>query len=203
MIVSISLMRRRPDISLETFRAHWLDPHGRLTAKLPGTRHYVQNHVIDGPGTNEAARALALDGFPALSFDSPEARQAAHHSPEMAACNVDSRAFVGAVSRVITDDGGALPPSEPGLLKQVVLTLRGAALSDLASTPLHTRGLIAHRILEQAAAPNSTVPHHGIEVDAIHEIWVESEQDLIRNAAVLAHAGPGLATFQVQAHAFL
>lgn len=36
MIAAISLMRRRPDVSLEQFRRHWLHPHGTMTAELPG-----------------------------------------------------------------------------------------------------------------------------------------------------------------------
>lgn len=53
MIAAISLMRRRPDLSVELFRRHWLHPHGTMTAELPGLRHYVQHHPFDAPGTND------------------------------------------------------------------------------------------------------------------------------------------------------
>jgi len=83
VIVANSLMRRRDDIDLAAFQQHWLDPHGPLTAKLPGCRHYVQNHILDSAGTNALARSLRIDGIPQLAFASPEDRMTAQgpHRP--------------------------------------------------------------------------------------------------------------------------
>ncbi|HEX6611568.1 MAG TPA: EthD family reductase, partial [Hyphomicrobiaceae bacterium] len=78
MIAAISMMRRRADISLEQFRRHWLDPHGVMTAELPGVRYYIQSHCLDAPGTNALAKELAIEGFPQLWFDSIEARRIAY-----------------------------------------------------------------------------------------------------------------------------
>jgi len=77
MIAAISMMRRRGDISLAQFRRHWLDPHGVMTAELPGVRYYIQSHCLDAAETNTMARKLAIDGFPQLWFDSIEARRMA------------------------------------------------------------------------------------------------------------------------------
>ena len=71
------MMRRRADIGLDQFRRHWLDPHGVMTAGLPGVRYYIQSHCLDAPGTNALARELAIDGLPQLWFDSIEARPVA------------------------------------------------------------------------------------------------------------------------------
>ena len=208
MIVSFSLIRRRADISSAAFQAHWLDPHGPLTARIPGTMRYVQNHVIDGPGTNARARELQIDGFAELSFSSPQSRAAAHASPEIRACNVDSQSFIGAVSRVITDDGGVAAPTGEGLFKQIMLTTRSGEVE--ASSPLQPllgrlqiTAVIAQRVVEQTAAPNSSVPHHGIEVDTLHEIWAPTEEAMMRNAATLEVEAPGLASFQVKTYDFL
>ncbi len=206
MIVSFSLIRRREDISPDEFKRHWLDPHGPLTARIPGTRRYVQNHVVDGPGTNDAARAMRLDGFPQLAFETPESRAAAHHSPEMAACNQDSRLFIGAVSRVITDDGDMPQPPPGTCFKQILLTTRDAPAPAFMAALLGSLdhvALIPQQILEQAGAPNSTVPHHGIEVDTLHEIWTGSTDAMMRNAAILGRALPGLASFQLQTYVFI
>ena len=209
MIVSFSLIRRRADLSSEAFRAHWLDPHGPLTARIPGTMRYVQNHVIDGPGTNQAARDLRVDGFPQLAFDSSESRVAAHGSPEIAACNVDSRSFIGGVSRVITDDGDAPVPSAAGLIKQIMLTTivrdRTTRQADVRALldRLEIEAMIPHQVLEQAAAPNSTIPHHGIEVDTLDEVWIRDENAVRRNAAMLQAEMPELAVFQVRPYVFL
>ena len=59
MIAAISVMRERDDVTLAKFRRHWLDPHGVMTAELPGVRYYIQSHCLDAPGTNALARDLA------------------------------------------------------------------------------------------------------------------------------------------------
>ncbi len=89
MIAAISLMRRRTDVDLATFRRHWLDVHGPLVCGFPGLRHYVQDHVIASPAMNDAAKALDIQGFPILRFDNDEDRRLAQRSPDMAACNVE------------------------------------------------------------------------------------------------------------------
>ena len=58
---------------------------------------------------NGLARDMRIDGFPILWFDNDTERQRAHISPEMAACNVDSRSFIGAVSRVICEPDVVMP----------------------------------------------------------------------------------------------
>ena len=103
MIAAISLMRRQDSLTLTRFRRHWLDVHGPLVRAFPGPRRYAQCHVIDSVAANEAGLSMRIDGFPILYFDNDADRIRAHHSPEMAACDVDSRLFVGAVSRVIAD----------------------------------------------------------------------------------------------------
>lgn len=206
MIVSTSLIRRRDDLTNEQFRRHWLDPHGPLTAKLPGTRHYDQNHVLPiASGTNAAARVLGIDGFPILAFDDAESRREAHSSPEMAACNLDSRGFIGAVSRVISDDGNARRPPSSGLIKQLLLPWGGAP-ADLRSLLSALDGIetsIVHVILEQGGAPNSTVPFIGVEVEAFAEVWTRSRQDVERNATKIADLAANLATFEVEVVNFI
>ncbi|MBI3514925.1 MAG: EthD family reductase, partial [Proteobacteria bacterium] len=179
MIVANSLMRRRDDLDLETFRKHWLDPHGPLTAKLPRCRRYVQNHVLDAPGTNALARALRIDGIPQLAFDTPEDRLAAHNSPELKACDQDSPSFIGAVSRVMTNVDGPIDFEGPrGAIKQMLLFLAprgdGASSGDARLRPeavadrLHgVRRLVRHAVLEQTRAPGSQVPNLDIPVEGL------------------------------------
>jgi uncharacterized protein (TIGR02118 family) len=207
MIVSTSLIRRRDDTSLAAFQNHWLDPHGPLTAKLPGARRYDQNHVLaDGPGTNAAARRMRIDGFPVLAFDSPESRRTAHSSAEMAACNKDSLFFIGAVSRVISDDDNVQQPAGAGTaIKQLFLAPANAKPVDLPRVIPRLDGVlgfISHRILEQGAAPNSGVPFIGVEVGALAELWIRDTRAVIANAARLEREAPEVATFAVQVHRF-
>jgi uncharacterized protein (TIGR02118 family) len=210
MIVSTSLIRRRDDVSPEEFKSHWLHPHGTMTAKLPGTQRYIQNHVVDGPGTNALAKKLRIDGFPQLAFDSPESRIAAHSSPELKACDLDSRLFIGAVARVISDDGDARPyENDAASVKQIILSMRngdeGEKLAERAALEQleGVQAIISHQVIQQGAAPNSTVPFIGVEVDALYEVWTKDLDSVVRNAAHLEREAPGLATFSVEVHKFI
>jgi hypothetical protein len=150
---------------------------------------------------------MRIDGFPILAFDNAEGRREAHTSPQMAACNLDSRAFIGAVSRVISDDGGARRPAySAGLIKQLLLLPRGGAAADLASLISSLGGIetsIVHAILEQGGAPNSTVPFIGVEVEAFAEVWTHTRRDIERNAAKIADLAAKLATFEVEVVNFI
>ena len=203
MITAISLMRRRADISLPVFRHHWLRVHGPLVCGFPDLRAYVQWHVINAPPTNPPARRLRIDGFPILWFDDDAARARAHASAEMAACNVDSRGFIGAVSRVIAEPHILMAPADTAQVGLIVLfpgdTPDDAAPQRYAEAMLGRpglRGLVLHRVREQGPAPNSTVPHLPVAVAGLAELRFATRSALAR---LVAEETPA-ARFQVQAH---
>lgn len=177
MIAAISLMRRRDDVPLARFRRHWLDMHGPLVCRFAGLRRYVQCHVIESPITTPATRAMRIDGFPILFFDNDADRLKAHGSPEMAACNIDSRQFIGAVSRVIAETEEIVPlASSRGRISLLALYPEGQP-SDFPTLP-GLRGLTRYRVREQAPAPNSTIPHLPVTVGGITQAWFGSLVDL-------------------------
>jgi uncharacterized protein (TIGR02118 family) len=188
MIAAISLMRRQDTIDLTRFRRHWLDVHGPLVCAFPGLRRYVQCHVIDSVAANEAGLAMRVDGFPILYFDNDADRSRAHGSPEMAACNVDSRQFVGAVARVISDVSGELR-SNHGRFSLIEIWPEGI-------TPLSSP--VRYDVREQGAAPNSTIPHLQVTVGAMTQTWYDSLVDLECAAADNGDARP--ARFAVEEH---
>lgn len=191
MIAAISMMRRRADIGRDQFRRHWLDPHGVITAALPGVRHYIQSHCLDAPGTNALARELAIDGFPQLWFDSLEARRIAYTSLRIAQCNIDSEHFVGAVSRLVTEPQVILEPPTVETVKVVLLAV-GAPdpgwshrLSARVMPMEGVVGYVRHMLLEQAAAPASKVPELRVRVAGIAEVIFRNEAVLLRHANAL------------------
>jgi uncharacterized protein (TIGR02118 family) len=196
MIAAISLMRRRPDLSTEAFRKHWLHPHGTMTAELPGLRHYVQHHPIDAPGTNAYARELAVDGMPELRFDDYEQRRIAYTSPRIAECNIDSEHFVGAVTRLVTEPEIVIEAPASDKPVKVLLLATGAPDAGWAERA-RTRivgipgvvGYTGHRLLEQAAAPNSKIPELTLQIAGIAEATFSSEAALAAAGAVLAGSG--------------
>jgi uncharacterized protein (TIGR02118 family) len=196
MIAAISLMRRMDTVSLGRFRRHWLDIHGPLVCAFPALRHYVQCHVIDSAATNALARGMRIQGFPILFFDSDADRLRAHQSPEMAACNVDSRQFIGAVARVITDvrdgpatgaraatvDPAALPRDQRPRISLLALYPEGATgiesdMDRLAALP-HQRSLTRYAVREQGRAPASTIAFLDVTVAAVAQAWFDSLVDL-------------------------
>jgi uncharacterized protein (TIGR02118 family) len=186
MIAAVSLMRRRQDTTRAAFRRHWLDVHGPLVCRFPALRHYVQNHVIASPAMNPRARDMHVDGFPILRFDNDADRQRAHRSPEMAACNVDSQCFVGAVSRVICESHVVVPQADDAARTKLIAVLPGDAADDAALGQYaawardlpRLAGLVLYRVLEQGPAPNSAVPHLLVSAAGLAELSFASLVDL-------------------------
>jgi uncharacterized protein (TIGR02118 family) len=188
MIAAISLMRRQDRVGINRFRRHWLDVHGPLVCAFPSLGRYVQCHCIDSTAANEEGLSLRVDGFPILYFDNDTYRRSAHHSPEMAACNVDSRQFVGAVWRVIADVEGDLR-ADRGRFSLIEIWPEG-------TTPAPRP--VLYRVREQGAAPNSTIPHLPVTVGAMTQTWFGSLVDLECGVAELGDAAS--ARFAVEEH---
>jgi uncharacterized protein (TIGR02118 family) len=205
MIAAISLMRRRDDVTLTEFRRHWLDVHGPLVCDFPALRHYVQDHVIASPVMNEPARQMWIDGFPILWFDNDADRRRAHHSSEMAACNIDSREFIGAVSRVICEPCTVESKARDGGHAKLIALLPGEQRDDAALDRFGDRardlprltGLVLYRVLEQGAAPNSTIPHLPVTVAGLAELAFPSLVDL---ECAVTGVDTGVAHFVVEEH---
>jgi uncharacterized protein (TIGR02118 family) len=205
MIAAVSLMRRRDDISLAAFRRHWLDVHGPLVCGFPALRRYVQHHVVASPAMNTLARDMRIDGFPILWFDNDVDRMHAHVSPEMAACNEDSRGFIGAVSRVICEPHVVLPQTGTAARMKLIVVLSGQSADDAALQRYADRsrrlpclaGLALYRVLQQGPAPNSTIPHLPVSVAGIIEATFASLVDL---ECAMADDDMDAAHFAVEEH---
>jgi uncharacterized protein (TIGR02118 family) len=208
VIAAISMMKRRPDISVAQFRKHWLDPHGVLTAGLPGVRHYIQSHVVDSPHNNALARSIDLMGFPELWFDSYDQRKVAYASPRIAECNVDSEQFVGAVKRIVAEPK-IVKIAPTGSVKAFILnigelvdTAWADACQDRALKLPGIAGYVGQIILEQARAPNSRIPELVLPIAGIAEVSFEDEPALARNvsALVTAEEADHVALYVVEDH---
>ena len=61
---------RRPGLSDEQFRQHWINVHGALAKKLPGLGTYRQNHILERIYEADDSPVQAIDGISQLSFES-------------------------------------------------------------------------------------------------------------------------------------
>jgi hypothetical protein len=104
----------------------------------------------------------------------------------MAACNVDSRQFVGAVSRVITEVAGDLR-SDRGRFSLIEIW-------PMEPPPRP----VQYHVREQGSAPNSTIPHLAITVGGMTQTWYDSLVGLECAAAGLGDTSS--ARFAVEEH---
>jgi uncharacterized protein (TIGR02118 family) len=208
MIAAISLMRKRDDVTLAAFRRHWLDVHGPLVCRFPRLRHYVQDHVIASPAINERAEELRIHGFPILRFTDDCDRRHAHASAEMAACNVDSRAFIGAVSRVICEPHVVVSRAVEGARIKLIALLAGEAADDaaLARYAAWARGLprlvglVLYRVLQQGPPRASTIAHLPVSTAGLAEVAFASLVDL---ECAVTGVETDAAHFVVEEHALM
>jgi hypothetical protein len=185
MIAAISMIRRLDRITLGGFRRHWLDVHGPMVCTFDGLREYVQYHPIESPAMNARARDLRIDGFPILFFDNHAERAKTKGSPALAALDVDSTLFIGAVARVAANVETLIPSgSSSGRFSALFVYLDpatddqvGADAERLASLP-GIQALLRYHVRGQGAAVNSTVPHLAIAVGAVLQARFGSLVDL-------------------------
>ena len=174
MIAVFSLMRRRGGIDIDAFNRHWLDPHGVLVCRFPKLRRYSQNRVT--AAFSPTAEALGLDGIAELAYDSNEDQEAATNSPEMAACDVDSPQFIGAVVRIVTEATIVMsPPSGSGVPKLVLLFPPGVSRPKLEPAGLVGR---IENTTKLQRGPKSAMPVVDFPVGHITELWFESRDAL-------------------------
>ena len=185
MIASMSLIRRLDGITQAAFRRHWLDVHGPMVCTFDGLRSYLQCHPIDSPAMNARARGMRIDGFPVLYFDNHAERAKTRGSPALAACDVDSKLFIGAVARVAANVDTLVPdPPSPGRVAALLLypdpadpAQVDADAATLAALP-GLQALMRYHVRGQGAAVDSTVRHLALPVGAMLHARFASLVDL-------------------------
>lgn len=183
MISVFSLIRRRDGIDTDGFNRHWLDPHGVLVCRFPHLRRYSQNRVT--AARSPAARALRLDGIAELTYDTNQDQEAATRSPAMAACDVDSPQFIGAVVRIVARAEVVVPPPCQSSTSKLMLLLP-PGIAALAC-PEGVVGRIENETREQRG-PARAMPVLDFPVGHITEMWFPELGALERAAAALAPA---------------
>jgi uncharacterized protein (TIGR02118 family) len=95
-LTMLVFVKRRSDLSPESFHTYWRDVHGPLGAAIPGVRRYVQHHAISNLYAN--GREPSYDGVAQTWFDDLEAMRAAARTEERAATIDDGVHFIAAPS---------------------------------------------------------------------------------------------------------
>ncbi len=100
LVKRISLLKRAPGVSPETFQHEWWGEHSRLVADLPGYAGYAQNLVIEaigGLGETEIEDP-PFDGIVEFWFESPDAMRECYGSEEFARVAAHGEEFIGEIT---------------------------------------------------------------------------------------------------------
>ena len=195
MIVRMGIMKRKADMSLESFREHWRSVHGPLAAKLPGLRRYHQNHVADASqlAIDHARGEWDVDGFSQLWFDDQDAMRLAVSSPAFPATVTDIPNFVGSIKIAVCQPNVVVPvsPDAGPLIKRMSILRRrpdidaerfrkewfgfhAEAVSRFPNLMGYTQNLVVGRSvnLEDSAS------YEQVPIDGIVEMWFRNTDDL-------------------------
>jgi uncharacterized protein (TIGR02118 family) len=91
MVKWISVLKRKPGMSVEAFQEYWRTTHAELVKKIPELRRYTQCHtLLSGYRKGEPA----YDGVAELWYDDTDAIRRIAGLPESQAALADERNFV-------------------------------------------------------------------------------------------------------------
>ena len=94
----VTLVKRRPDLSVEAFQDYWRERHAPLVAQLPQLRRYVQSPaLLQGYRKGE----LLFDGIAEAWFDSEAAYEATKRDPAQDAVTADEANFLDRARTVV------------------------------------------------------------------------------------------------------
>ncbi len=225
MIIRSGLIRKKPDWTQEAFRQYWREQHGPIAAKLPGLRHYEQNHVVDSVqrGIAHTRGPEQLDGYSMLTFDSEQAMRDAMATDAGTALVADENHFIGDLRIVAINQIEVIPP-DPGrkLLKRMSLLRRLPDVSPeqferewrdeharLVKRVNGVRGYRQNHILHREAPKGTIVGYEQLPIDGIVELWFDSTDSLDaafaspQGVTLMSHAREfidEITTFLVETH---
>jgi uncharacterized protein (TIGR02118 family) len=95
----VAFLKKRPQLSVEQFQAHWNSPHGRLGSAVPGARRYVQNHPLLTAYKN--GRTPLWDGVAEVWFEGEDAMRSNADTPQYKAVLADEPNFLAENAKFI------------------------------------------------------------------------------------------------------
>jgi len=193
-IYRCGLFNRRPGISEEAFRTHWINVHGPLARKLPGLGTYRQNHILERLYESPDSPVQSIDGISQLSFDSVADMVRSDASAEYAACKEDIPKFQGSITILVleSDELSPMRGNSDGAAKLLWVNTRR---QDVAPEGLRARWLAENRNAGQDV-PGArrfvqnfvTDRSHAVKTAAgsgdpsgaetVSELWFDNEADL-------------------------
>lgn len=186
---SISLIVRKPPLTVEQFNGRWLGEHGPGSRKVPGLRGFVLGEVVADPGSRpDAPAGPALDGI-TESWQSAGIDRAAQarDDPLVRDWLAAAPNYIGAITIYATREHVFVPPVRGGLKVMTLISRKpGASHEDFVRHVLEVHGPLSRdvpglggyvlsEIVRSAGMPGiPPVPGLG-EIDIIGTSWLPAE----------------------------
>jgi uncharacterized protein (TIGR02118 family) len=183
-----SIVVRKPDLSQDSFRQHWIGIHGPMARKVPGIAGFilseaVQDSAAAAPGANYTER---FDGIAHSWYPAPGVLRAGMADPQSRAWLADGDLFIDrAASRnffvreqvvvpIARAEGGlkrtSLLVRKPGMTHEQFMEHWTKTHAELAQGVPGLRGCVFNRI--ETAMGSQDGPWG--EIDGIAELWWDS-----------------------------
>jgi len=213
MLVRIGFLKKKPDWTIEAFRAHWVSRHGLLARQLSGLRGYVQNHVVIREDAFDFPRGREkFDGFSQLWFDDESAMRAAVATDLGRALVADESHFIGELRIALVRQYDIIPPaSDQSHVKLMCIVKRrtdigaeqfqekwsGPRNSAIGTLP-RIRGVRQNLVVGREVPKGTPAGYERLPIDAIAELWFDST-----DAVVSAFESPEGKTMIEQSRGFV
>lgn len=205
MIYRCGLFNRRAGLDDDAFRAHWLNVHGPLAAKLPGLGTYRQNHILERLYEMADSPVQAIDGISQLSFDSVAHMEGSDASAEYQACKLDIPKFQGGITILVIEPDELIAPDEgkrgakviwvstrrPGERSEGLRARWLGAQREAGHDLPGVRGYVQNFVTDRGHPVAAGVPSGDASgAEAVSELWFDDAASA--RAAVLGDAGQRL-----------
>ncbi|MFJ7508918.1 EthD family reductase [Peribacillus simplex] len=198
MIASICILRKKEELSIKTFRNHYLEVHGQIVVKIPGLHRYEQYHVGEstqptGLGDQDYPRNYnQIDAFSKLWFDDLSSMETALKSNVMKELADDGKQFIADLQTVVTKQNIVVPTvSDKGLYKMIQLLKRPSGVSPekfkhewckvhaemVPDTLPGVLGYTQNLVIDRSIGGKS-VSYEELPVDGIVELWFKDKDSM-------------------------
>ena len=106
LLKRMSTLKRREDVTPETFRHEWFKVHPLLVKRLPQVKGYTQNLIFDrtrGRGAQVSREDLPIDGVVELWFEDVQSLHSAFRSAAGITLMTHAREFIAEISTFLVE----------------------------------------------------------------------------------------------------
>jgi uncharacterized protein (TIGR02118 family) len=109
MIKSVSLLVRKPDMTVEAFRKVWLEEHAPMVRSVPEVRRYVLSFPLAEPTRPDVPAAeVRCDAIAELWYDDMASLQKASASAAMKKVTDNGALYLGSIKTFVMEEVGII-----------------------------------------------------------------------------------------------